>query len=101
MTLCSGRMVSEAPLEETEVGSVATGEGWFVLNARDVPWWRHTELGQDTDFEGNQEFPHFGFRIHVLLPGQPNGMAADHCRSLAQARVLSPTTELRLPPTAL
>ncbi len=69
-----GRMVPEAPLEETEVGSVATGEGWFVLNARDVPWWRHAELGQDTDFEGKQEFPHLGFRIHVLLPGQPNGM---------------------------
>ncbi len=67
-------MVPEAPLEQTEAGRVAKGEGWFVLNAREVPWWRSELRGQDTDFEGGQEWTQLGFRIHVLMPGQPNGM---------------------------
>jgi uncharacterized cupin superfamily protein len=46
------------------------GEGWFVLNARDVPSWRHEEKGQGTDFEGKQEFAQLGFQLHVLVPGQ-------------------------------
>ena len=29
-------MVPEAPLEPTENGLVPKGDGWFVLNARDV-----------------------------------------------------------------
>ncbi len=33
-------MASEAKLEKTEAGLVPEGEGWFVLNARDVAWWR-------------------------------------------------------------
>jgi uncharacterized cupin superfamily protein len=67
-------MVSEAPLEQTETGLMPAGEGWFVLNARDVSWIRSEERGQDTDFEGKQEWIQLGFRIHVLLPGQVNGM---------------------------
>ena len=62
--------VSEAPLEQTELGRVPTGEGWFVLNARDVTWIRSEERGQDTDFEGRQEWTQLGFRIQVLSPGQ-------------------------------
>ena len=30
--------VKEAPLEQTDGGFVAGGEGWFILNARDAPW---------------------------------------------------------------
>jgi uncharacterized cupin superfamily protein len=67
-------VVPEAPLQKTEVGSVANGEGWFVLNARDVSWIRSEERGQDTDFEGRQEWTQLGFRIHILMPGQRNGM---------------------------
>jgi uncharacterized cupin superfamily protein len=66
--------VSEAQLQQTDAGLVVESEGWFVLNARDAPWWRSEQRGQDTDFEGKQEFPELGFRIHVLLPGQTNGM---------------------------
>ena len=29
-------MVPEAPLEQTEHGLVANGEGWYVLNAREA-----------------------------------------------------------------
>jgi hypothetical protein len=67
-------MVPEAPLEKTELGTVPQGDGWFVLNARNVSWIRSEERGQDTDFEGRQEWTQLGFRIHVLMPGQRNGM---------------------------
>jgi uncharacterized cupin superfamily protein len=63
-------MVPEASLEKTELGLVAQGEGWFVVNARDVTWIRSEERGQDTDFEGRQEWTDLGFRIQVLSPGQ-------------------------------
>jgi uncharacterized cupin superfamily protein len=66
--------VPEAQLEKTEVGLIPQGEGWFVLNARDASWIRSDERGQDTDFEGRQEWTELGFRIHVLFPGQVSGM---------------------------
>ncbi len=66
--------VREAKVQKTEVGVIPQGEGWFVLNARDVSWIRSEERGQDTDFEGGQDWTQLGFRIHVLMPGQRNGM---------------------------
>jgi uncharacterized cupin superfamily protein len=66
--------VKEAQLERTDAGLIPQGEGWFVLNARDATWIRSEERGQDTYFEGRQEWAELGFRIHVLLPGQRNGM---------------------------
>ena len=60
----------EAQFEKTPLGLVPTGEGWFVANARDVTWIRSEERGQDTDFEGRQEWKGLGFRIQVLSPGQ-------------------------------
>jgi len=62
--------VPEAELKKTELGLVPEGEGWFVLNARDATWIRSEERGQDTDFEGRQEWAQLGFRIQVLGPGQ-------------------------------
>jgi quercetin dioxygenase-like cupin family protein len=41
-----------------------------VVNARDASWIRSAERGQDTDFEGGQEWPQLGFRIQVLMRGQ-------------------------------
>ena len=66
--------VPEAQLKQVELGLVVDSDGWFVVNARDVRWVRSEARGQDTDFEGKQEFPELGFRIHVLEPGQRNGM---------------------------
>jgi len=66
--------VPEAAMTKTGAGSIPEGEGWFVLNARDASWIRSEERGQDTDFEGRQEWAQLGFRIHVLMPGQRNGM---------------------------
>ena len=65
--------VPEAELKKTEAGLLPQGKGWFVVNARDVLWWRSDALGQ-TPFEGEAEFPEVGFRVDVLQPGQPNGM---------------------------
>ena len=62
--------VPEAQLKQTDAGLIPQGEGWFVLNARDVSWIRSEERGQDTDFEGGQEWTELGFRIQVLAPGQ-------------------------------
>ena len=63
-------MVPEAALTETEAGLVPEGEGWFVVNARDVTWIRSEDRGQDTGFEGRQEWTELGFRIQILSPGQ-------------------------------
>jgi hypothetical protein len=62
--------VSEAELKQTDAGLIPQGEGWFVLNARDASWIRSEERGQDTDFEGGQEWAQLGFRIQVLGRGQ-------------------------------
>ena len=64
------KSVPEAELKQTDAGLIPQGEGWFVLNARDVSWIRSEERGQDTDFEGGQEWTQLGFRIQVVGPGQ-------------------------------
>ena len=61
--------VPEAQLTKTELGLIVESDGWFVLNARDATWIRSEERGQDTDFEGKQEFPDLGFR-RAVSPGQ-------------------------------
>ena len=63
-------MVSEAVLKETEAGLAPEGEGWFVVNARDVRWWCSDVLGQSAEFEGEPEFSDVGFFVRVLQPGQ-------------------------------
>lgn len=67
-------MIPEAALERTEIGVVPTGEGWFVVNAHEARWVRDATFGDYCTFEGNVDFPHFGINIHVIEPGQPNGM---------------------------
>jgi uncharacterized cupin superfamily protein len=62
--------VHEAQLRKTDAGLVVESEGWFVLNARDVRWWRHEEKGQGTEYEGKYELPQLGFNLQVLMPGQ-------------------------------
>jgi uncharacterized cupin superfamily protein len=62
--------VPEAQLKQVEAGLIVESDGWFVLNARDATWVRSEERGQDTDFEGKQEWTQLGFRIQILGPGQ-------------------------------
>ncbi len=67
-------MVPEAPLEQTDEGLAAAGEGWFVLNARDARWRERPGRGKSLPFEGKIEFPQIGINLLVLAPGEPIGM---------------------------
>ena len=67
-------MVPEAELRQTEHGLVPTGDGWFVLNARDSRWYHGESRGAFCDFEGDQDFPQVGVNLQVLMPGQPMAM---------------------------
>jgi uncharacterized cupin superfamily protein len=74
------RAVDEAPLEESGSGLAPAGDGWFVVNVRDSMWLTSENgekkpSGSECFFEGrNVEFPQFGIRLHVLEPGEPNGL---------------------------
>jgi hypothetical protein len=67
-------VVPEAALESTEHGLVPEGDGWFVVNAREVPW-RHID-GRPAvcAFEGEADFPQLGINLNVLQPGEPMAM---------------------------
>jgi uncharacterized cupin superfamily protein len=67
-------MIPEAPFEQTEAGLVPSGEGWFVLNARDARWWHREGRATVCDFEGELGFPQVGISLYVLGPGEPIGM---------------------------
>ena len=65
--------IPEAPLERTENGVQAAGNGWFVLNAKDAVWGEGGDFGVFTRLGETKEarFPQVGFNIGVLWPGQP------------------------------
>jgi uncharacterized cupin superfamily protein len=67
-------MVPEAPLEQTATGTVATGDGWFVLNAKDARWYHADGRPALCLLEGETEFPQLGIHIIVLGPGEPMAM---------------------------
>jgi uncharacterized cupin superfamily protein len=67
-------MVPEAQLEQTEHGLVPTGEGWYVLNARESRWYYVEGRGAFCDLEGDQEFPQLGINVQVLMPGDAMAM---------------------------
>ena len=67
--------MAEAPLKETAGGLEPSGDGWFVVNARDACWWKNDAFGWGTVFEsGEHPFSQLGINIQVLEPGQPNCM---------------------------
>ena len=72
-------MVPESRLESTEHGLVPTGRGWFVLNARDAPWWNRDRRGVLCEFEGfgledALDFEQLGINLTQLAPGEPMAM---------------------------
>jgi quercetin dioxygenase-like cupin family protein len=68
-------VVPEAPLEETDDGLLPAGEGWFVLNAREVAWRRCEGMGKWPRLEGSRPiFPQLGLGLTVLEPGEPMTM---------------------------
>lgn len=67
-------MVPEAPFEDTRNGMRVAGEGWFVVNARDLRWFE-SELGLYTMFDSEAaRFEQVGVGVGVLRPGEPNCM---------------------------
>jgi uncharacterized cupin superfamily protein len=68
-------MVDEATLEQCEAGLAPTTEGWFVVNVRDGAWVTSEAFGAACVIEGEDaRFPQVGAGLHVLEPGQPNGL---------------------------
>jgi uncharacterized cupin superfamily protein len=66
-------MTPEAPLRETKFGLAPDGDGWFVVNAREIRWRRWEQLGVYCDFEGKKRFRQLGVNISVLQPGESLG----------------------------
>ncbi len=69
-------MIEETKLTRTDSGLEPEGPGWFVVNARDTAWWRSDAFGASCPFEaaGERGFNEYGINIHVVWPGQANGM---------------------------
>ncbi len=66
------RMIPEAPVHRNNHGGTyPTGDGWFVVNARDARW-EDSPFGPFTRFEGpDAKFGQIGINIGLLQPGQP------------------------------
>lgn len=70
----------EARLEDSGSGLAPAGDGWFVVNVRDAEWLTSEggdkkPSGSECSFEGrNVFFGQLGIRLHVLEPGEPNGL---------------------------
>jgi len=71
--------VPEAQLVATERGLVPTGQGWFVVNARETQWWERDGRGVLCEFEGAgvegaSDFEQLGINLTVLGRGEPMAM---------------------------
>ena len=66
--------VPEAKLEQAGGGLVPAADGWFVVNVADAQGMRNERAGTYVGFEGELRFPDFGISVHVLEPGQANGL---------------------------
>jgi uncharacterized cupin superfamily protein len=73
--------VPEAQLDDSGSGLAPAADGWFVVNVRDAEWLTSETSGPllpsgaECGFEsGKVEFPQLGVRLHVLEPGEPNGL---------------------------
>jgi uncharacterized cupin superfamily protein len=72
--------VPEARLDDSGSGLAPVTEGWFVVNVRDSEWLTSENgdkqpSGSECGFESRQvEFPQLGIRLHVLPPGESNGL---------------------------
>jgi uncharacterized cupin superfamily protein len=68
-------MTDEAPLRATENGLEPAGPGWYVLNLRESAYTACQGYGRYAPPEGDAaRFDEFGVGVHVLQPGEPNGL---------------------------
>lgn len=58
----------------TQHGLAARGEGWYVVNAADVPWVGRPGLARYAQFEGDVPFSRYGISVCLLEPGVANGL---------------------------
>jgi uncharacterized cupin superfamily protein len=72
--------MDEARLEDSGSGLAPVTEGWFVVNVRGATWLTSEKgekqpSGSECSFESPMvEFPQLGIRLHVLEPGESNGL---------------------------
>ena len=72
--------MEEARLEDSGSGLAPTSPGWFVVNLRDAMWvttegGKKKLTGSESVFESpHAELEQYGVRVHVLQPGEPNGL---------------------------
>jgi uncharacterized cupin superfamily protein len=72
--------VPEARLDDSGSGLAPATDGWFVVNVRDAEWLTSENgekqpSGSECAFEGREFwFRQLGIRLHVLEPGEPNGL---------------------------
>jgi uncharacterized cupin superfamily protein len=72
--------VREAEFEESGSGLAPASDGWFIVNVRDSMWLtseggEKQSSGAECSFEGrNAQFTQLGVRLHVLEPGESNGL---------------------------
>jgi uncharacterized cupin superfamily protein len=72
--------VPEARLDDSGSGLAPTSEGWFVVNVGAAAWLTSENgekqpSGSECSFESRaSEFPQLGVRLHVLEPGESNGL---------------------------
>src|SRR3954471_19159404 len=70
----------EARLEDSGSGLAPAGDGWFVVNLRDAEWWTSENgekrpSGSECPFEtAENRSDELGVTVHVLQPGEPNGL---------------------------
>ena len=74
------RPMQEARLQDPGSGLGPTTKGWFTVNVRDALWLtseggKGRPSGSECPFETPYaRFEELAFRLHVLPPGQPNGL---------------------------
>jgi glyoxylate utilization-related uncharacterized protein len=68
-------VVPEAPLERVDNGIRVAGDGWFVVNAKEIPWFESDGLGlyATFDFEKHR-FDQLGFNLGIRRPEEPSAM---------------------------
>jgi len=110
--------VPEARLEDSGSGLAPASDGWFVVNVRDAQWLTSENgekqpSGSECSFESQEfSFRQLAIRIHVLEPGESNGLyhreaqqeaflvLSGECRLLVEGeeRLLRPWDFFHCPP---
>ena len=67
--------MEEARFRETEHGLVPEGDGWFIVNARDIAWETVPGSGTWCSFEApDDDGREIGVGVHVVQPGERTGL---------------------------